>query len=354
MSVFNIQLPGNFDTNDTQAVKKIASYLYALNEQLKYMFGNMEPEDNFTGQALSKYIQVGEDVATLNFDVNGLKVTVVRKGEVVSAINMSPEEIKIMASKISLEGLVTANGYFKIFLDGSMQAINGRFLGDITGSRIDGSQFNGGEIIVGCLMADNREAQIGNWVFSNSNRSVFRDFNDMIGMSTDPGDSSGLWMWVGWYSSRDYIMACNDNGVYCGRNLIVLNDAEVNGNIDCDTIYSSAAGESWSDRRLKKNIHRLPLPLMKKLIMKLKPVSYNMKKDGRPGVGFVAQDVIRACKKLGIDLPLYGRHPKGKYYTIPYQNYIAPLISVVQDQEREIEELKKQIGQSGKDGKSWQ
>ena len=56
----------------------------------------------------------------------------VDKSGVVLAINQSTETIKIQASKIQLEGLVTANNYFKILTDGSMEAVNGKFSGNIT------------------------------------------------------------------------------------------------------------------------------------------------------------------------------------------------------------------------------
>ena len=68
--------------------------------------------------------------------------------KVVSAINVSPESIKIQSSKITLEGVVTANNYFKINTDGSMEAINGKFAGAITASSgtIAGWSINGGGI----------------------------------------------------------------------------------------------------------------------------------------------------------------------------------------------------------------
>lgn len=56
----------------------------------------------------------------------------------ISIINQTAEEVKIQASKISLEGVVTANQYFKINTDGSMIATAGK-IGkfNITSSYID-------------------------------------------------------------------------------------------------------------------------------------------------------------------------------------------------------------------------
>lgn len=61
-------------------------------------------------------------------DLNGK----VDSTEIISTINQTAESIKIQASKIKLEGLVTANNYFKILTDGSIEAVNGKFKGDIT------------------------------------------------------------------------------------------------------------------------------------------------------------------------------------------------------------------------------
>ena len=58
----------------------------------------------------------------------------VEKAKIISEINQSPEQVSIEASKISLEGLVTANQNFKILTDGSIEAKNGKFIGTIEGS----------------------------------------------------------------------------------------------------------------------------------------------------------------------------------------------------------------------------
>ena len=61
-------------------------------------------------------------------DLNGK----VNSTEIISTINQTAEAIKIQASKIQLEGLVTANSYFKILTNGSIEAVNGKFTGTIT------------------------------------------------------------------------------------------------------------------------------------------------------------------------------------------------------------------------------
>lgn len=53
----------------------------------------------------------------------------VGKDEIIASINLTPEKAKILAKLIELEGIVTANQNFKILLDGSMEAANGKFTG---------------------------------------------------------------------------------------------------------------------------------------------------------------------------------------------------------------------------------
>ena len=50
---------------------------------------------------------------------------------VQSSINQTANEIRLTADKITLEGLVTANSNFKILQDGSMEAVNGKFSGEL-------------------------------------------------------------------------------------------------------------------------------------------------------------------------------------------------------------------------------
>lgn len=56
----------------------------------------------------------------------------VSKDSILSSINQSAEDVTINANKINLNGIVTANENFKILLDGSMEARNGSFDGEIT------------------------------------------------------------------------------------------------------------------------------------------------------------------------------------------------------------------------------
>lgn len=66
----------------------------------------------------------------------------VKKGSTQSSLTLTDatiqaianSDIKLKAKNISLEGLVTANSNFKILADGSIEAVNAKFTGDILGS----------------------------------------------------------------------------------------------------------------------------------------------------------------------------------------------------------------------------
>jgi hypothetical protein len=138
---------------------------YMLNRTLS---GIQSLRDNYTAsgaQVRSQKIDTNTEIKILQAktlkikkDVDGVRVEVtdlaqststffdqttesfalkVDKAGVIAAINLTSEEAKIAAAKIIFEGLVTANNNFKILLDGSIEAVNGKFSGQITGGSIN-------------------------------------------------------------------------------------------------------------------------------------------------------------------------------------------------------------------------
>lgn len=110
--------------------------------------------------------------------------------------------------------------------------------------------------------------------------------------------------------------------------------------IMCTQIYSSVAGSWWSDRRLKKNIHTIPSGVCLEIVRNLRPVVFNFRDSGIPSVGFIAQEVNKILSKRDINLPLVGKH-KG-YFCIPYSSYVTLLAGAIQEQQKEIERLRRE------------
>lgn len=111
------------------------------------------------------------------------------------------------------------------------------------------------------------------------------------------------------------------------------------GNASVTVIQGQVAFTNASDRRLKTNI--LPLNYGLDFIMKLKPVSYNMKNssDTRLNWGFIAQDIeallgnTNAMLTVGAD--------KDRTLGLRYTDFVAPLVQAVQDLNAKLVESEK-------------
>ncbi len=112
--------------------------------------------DSDIGDVSTEVSNTKSSVTMLTATVNGISSQVsnkVGKTEVISTINQSAEQVKINAGKITLEGVVTANSYFKINADGSMTTTNATITGKVTatsgkigGFTIDGNNLEGSYI----------------------------------------------------------------------------------------------------------------------------------------------------------------------------------------------------------------
>lgn len=128
-------------------------------------------------------------------------------------------------------------------------------------------------------------------------------------------------------------------------------------------IYSSNSVISTSDRKEKNTINTLDDDLTKKFIMSLNPVSYkyNNGTSDRLHYGLISQDVENSLNQLNIptkDFAGFIKSPKtntnydtmeetiieGEYnYGLRYEEFIAPLIKLVQIQENRIKKLENEI-----------
>ena len=150
------------------------------------------------------------------------------------------------------------------------------------------------------------------------------------------------------------------------------------GNSNVTSIGGQVAWTSLSDGRFKRNIRKDVAGL--DFINQLNPVSYTLDKDaidkflGIPDsvrienvaarktpqqqIGFVAQEVEAIVKKSGyvfsgVEAPQNESDP----YTIRYDEFVVPLVKAVQeltayskDQQKEIGELKRQLGNDNSTG----
>lgn len=137
------------------------------------------------------------------------------------------------------------------------------------------------------------------------------------------------------------------------------------------SVYAVNGTIQTSDKNKKNTIKHLTAEKAEALIYGLKPSTYKMNEgtSGRTHWGLISQDVEELMSQLGMDnLDFAGfiKSPKkvikyedengnklkkpieetveGEYdYSLRYDEFIAPLIKVVQEQQREIDSLKKEI-----------
>ena len=136
-----------------------------------------------------------------------------------------------------------------------------------------------------------------------------------------------------------------DNSLYAcwgARNSAALADGAYR---EVPTMDVIRAGENASDERLKKDIEDLDLNLAMQLIMSIEPKTFKfLTEPNELNFGVIAQDIREIEDTLGIDTEnnrlCYTNKASGMY-SVDYSQLIAPLIAVVQKQQKEIDSLKK-------------
>ncbi len=102
-------------------------------------------------------------------------------------------------------------------------------------------------------------------------------------------------------------------------------------------VYATSGTIQTSDRRLKTNIKNLNYGL--KEVLALQPVSYNWKDKSHPEnkIGLIAQDVKKVVPEV-----VSGNEAKEKL-GMNYAELVPVLINAVKEQQKQIDELKKEI-----------
>ncbi len=125
-------------------------------------------------------------------------------------------------------------------------------------------------------------------------------------------------------------------GVAPGAAAIRVGSDGTNGN--GATLSPSGAWTNGSDSTKKFNIEKIEYGLAE--VLKLKPVNYKWKVTGQKDFGFLAQEV-----KLVLPEIVYGEEGQ---MSISYGQITAVLTKAIQEQQKEIEDLKNQLSKSEK------
>jgi len=233
----------------------------------------------------TKNIKIVED------EVTGLTVEVSKKvgyGEIISSINASPEQIAIQSSKIKLEGYTTINGGFSVDENGNA------YISQVTGRDDASIEISDGADLTASLQANMYPGVIELYNYHDISDSAavvepqLRLFWDAVGDTTTIGAS----------------------GCY------------------------SPIFQQTSEASKKKNFEKAGSAL--DIIKDIDIYKYNLKSEAdgsKKHYGFVIGDKYKYSKELT------GQDNKG----VDLYSFISVCCKAIQEQQKEIEELKKKV-----------
>jgi hypothetical protein len=277
---------------------------------LQVQKGNMPTNWTLTPEELEGQINRYESEIRQLADEISLTV---RKGDIISEINQTAEEVRILAEKIKFEGLVTANDNFKILEDGSIEAKNATIEGDITSEnavikgevtatsgKVGGYSISGNNLVGNDVTLGQNEIKIGNAKINNNFLGSIGDNALCLDASRIQfGDAKNTWVVF------DNKVVIRNTGDFVTASFGVITPA---GGTALDWIGTSS--QRWnniylvnqpdvsSDVRQKSLIQDIPKDLLSYL-KEIKPKMY--RQNDKWHFGYIAQDVERAIYKYALN-----------------------------------------------------
>ena len=337
-------------------VKIIASEAKTTSEGAVEKVSSLEQTVDGFNTRVTKVETGQEDLESQISQTAGEIAAKVSKGEVISAINLTPEQAKIKSGSISLEGIVTANQKFKVLLDGSIEATDGKFSGDLSSGNWVFNQ-NGAEYTNGS-QGVNMTVMSGDFVGGGSgtraffgssgmdvqygsdyNRNTYLRSGKVIVVSQNPEEMSQ-------YGTAEFIRSESGQMTFvCGESKGDANpntnpDTGASGNLGYDGKYwdygfirvlRAKTYPGSSSRAIKKDIEELPE--MGDILDRLVPVSFAYKSEpDKPRYGLIYEDTKKVMPVICFD---DGKGDPGIVYT----DLIAPMLKEIQSLRARVKAL---------------
>lgn len=280
-----------------------------------------ETASGLISEALKSYSTSAQIEVTTNA-INSEVKKKVGYSEVISSINQSAESVAIKASKIKLEGLVTANENFQVLTDGSIVAKNGTFTGNIQGSKITGSTINITDSN-GCNIDLNAS---GLSINANKYTDIFGHQGGKLVIGTTASILEAMFSPICFYPSSGGVwnMPLADG---CNKFRFVWNVMS-SCYVEIQTLFGAYGLTAWaSDKKLKKNIIDSEISGIDE-IMKIPHYSFDWKnKDYHVDCGYIAQEMEKLNQSYVIKIAQHDE--KGKYTGDSYQIDETAIIPVI-------------------------
>lgn len=256
--------------------------------------------DSYEAQGTEKQAQeygISRQIIQLQSKTNKLIRTVdetvsevaskVGNDEIISRINQTAEEVKILAQRISLEGIVTANSRFKILADGSMEAVNADLSGKVTATsgRIASFNISSTSLYAGTDLDNQIELYSG----SSSAGIVIGPGAITYDSTTDP---------EGTVMHKSGISLGGFNLIAQSRILFTSTPPSAGGTANARLVERDSGGYSLglvsSSRRYKKRIQPVNPEGLAEKIDRISAVTYEPRagmEKGHAFYGFIAEDM---------------------------------------------------------------
>lgn len=383
-----IQLPNINEENldDKKERKQILNYLALLDEKLRYMFQNIDIEENLSEESKGMFLEMGKEIKNLVQDTDGRFSMLTQTVDGINTLVSDPDKgLSAISQKAdSIESLV---GNMK----GDMSSISQR------ADRIDlivTSGSTSGKITLTTGMKDAIESQVsieaeeidltgyvtfndlekeGKTEINGANITTGKVSADYIGLygwmrvrkEFDGSDYTGTGGYIGYSTGDDGVNATTE-GIAVSSNdgdhyLLATNSgirmtAEANAIVVMDNQISATEEISISsDRRVKDGIG-YDMEKYEEFFSRLKPshYKYTFGNSGRDHIGFIAQDVEEAINESGITtqnfagLVQLSEESKliGNYadqYYLRYDNFIALNTHMIQKLMARVSELESKL-----------
>lgn len=320
MAVFSLSLP-----REDMSKEDMTNYLFMLNEQLRYMFSNLTPEDNFSEAAKERYVSDGSYYAKLVSEVGKIS-WLIGDGESETDFSLTPESLSIISEEINLTGFVT----FKDLKTAGACVINA---GNFSAGTVSGDLFDGGEITgttIGAVTISATEM---------SSMTIYAEEVDGITIEGGyiTGDSLEIPVTEG---SSLYILKANSSSAIVGdftfSTMMSSNGGkdfrvQTNGEMWAYLVYCSNNGSTLSDERLKEDIKEIDPATALEFVLRLRATSFNVIGGEVCSIGFIAQEVRDLADEMGLDWRVYETLEGSEYMSIAYSNYIAILTAALKE-----------------------
>lgn len=335
MSVFKSASPDSL-----KDFNQVRDYILSINKAVQNVFNSLDPDDNFTGEELNRYNEIGKKIAMAEVSSSGLRILFtdlkektgseieetkrklslkVRSGDLVNQLNLERGDINISGNRLEIvtnNFIVTGN---RMYARGNITATGGSF----GGWTIANGSWNGNRnsrINVSSINADSGSARTvrahGPVKLKATAMGNF-DTIDFTGSTLSGGFTCSCMEEMGntnaWlrcerlYAYTTYRSPGEgyppskpqhpDEAPYPGSKVKDYNEnpdptgGVLTGSVSCYSVTSSMCSRTWSDQRLKKNITPVSEDKARDLLDRLIPSTFTLKNDQERMNGFIAQEV---------------------------------------------------------------